>query len=109
MTITEQYAIMSQQASDGGIKENFVYASDGKESITGLSFSQDCSQLHVSVARGTLINSYSVHKRELVKQLGRGKNAAFVNSISSNGVLLAACSDRGTTHLYNVASSVAQS
>ena len=56
-----------------------------------------------------MINSYSVHKRELVKQLGRGKNAAFVNSISSNGVLLAACSDRGTTHLYNVASSVAQS
>ena len=32
-----------------------------------------------------------------------------MNSVSSNGVLLAACSDRGTTHLYNIANSVAQS
>lgn len=91
------------------MKENFIYASDGKEPITGLAFSHDCNQLHVSVARGTLINSYSVGKRELVKQLGRGKNGALVNSVSSNGIFLAACSDRGTTHLYNIADSVAQS
>jgi len=65
--------------------------------------------MHVSVQRGTLLNTYSVAKRELLKQLGRGKHAAMVNSISSNGVYLAACSDRGTTHLFNVAGSMAQS
>ena len=90
-------------------KENFLYASDGREAITGLGFSQDGTLLHVSVNKGTLLNTYSVSKRQLVKQLGRGKHAASVNSVSSNGVYLAACSDRGTTHLYNVASSVAQS
>lgn len=108
--ISEQFAIMGGQGgSQSGIKESFVYASDGKEPITGLAVSQDGSQLHVSVSNGTLLNTYSIAKRELIKQLGRGKHAALVNSISSNGVYLASCSDRGTTHLYNIASSVAES
>lgn len=101
--IPESLAIMGQ----GEIKDNFVYASDGKEPITGLAFSQDGSQMHVSVARGTLLNTYSVSKRELIKQVGRGKHPAIVNSVSSNGVYLASCSERGTTHLYNIANSVA--
>jgi hypothetical protein len=69
--------------------------------------SEDGLLLHVSIARGTLLNTYSVAKRELIKTLGRGKHPATVNSVSSNGVYLAACSDRGTTHLYNISSSVA--
>lgn len=103
VAIPENFAIMGQ----GEIKDSFVYASDGKEPITGLAFSQDGTQLHVSVARGTLLNTYSVVKRELIKQVGRGKHAANVNSVSSNGVYLASCSERGTTHLYNIANSVA--
>ena len=77
-------------SDDGGpqcvTKENFLYASDGREAITGLGFSQDGTQLHVSVNKGTLLNTYSVSKRQLVKQLGRGKHAASVNSVSSNGL-----------------------
>ena len=66
--------------------------------------------MHVSVARGTLLNTYSVIKRELIKQVGRGKHPANVNSVNSNGTYLASCSERGTTHLYNIAAnSVAQS
>lgn len=105
VAIPENFAIMGQ----GEIKDNSVYASDGKEPITGLAFSQDGSQMHVSVARGTLMNTYSVIKRELIKQVGRGKHPANVNCVSSDGVYLASCSERGTTHLYNIANSVAQS
>ena len=84
-----------------------MYPSDGKEPITGLAFSQDGVYLHVSVTNGTLLNTYSVAKRTLIKQLGRGKTPAIINSVSSNGVYLASCSDRGTTHLYNISASVA--
>ena len=109
VTANEQVVLMGQTKTAAGIKDAFVYASDGKETITGISFSQDGTLLHVSVNQGTLLNTYSVSKRELIKQLGRGKQGAMVNSISSNGTYLASCSDRGTTHLYNVASSMAQS
>ena len=105
IAIPEDFAIMGS----GQIKETFLYPSDGKEPITGIGISEDGVLLHVSVAKGTLLNTYSVAKRELIKQLGRGKHAAIVNSVSCNGVYLSACSDRGTTHLYNISSSVAQS
>ena len=65
--------------------------------------------LHVAAKNGTLINTYTVAKRELVKQVGRGKQPASVNSVSSDGVYLAACSDRGTTHIFNIEGSVATS
>lgn len=90
-------------------KENFVFASDGSKQLTGIAFSQDGTQVHISVDQGIVINTYNVARRELIKQVGRGKHAAMVNSMSSNGVYLAACSDRGTTHLYNVEGSMAQS
>ena len=68
----------------------------------GLSFSQDGALLHVSVENGTQLDTYNVQKRELVKQLGRGKTPAIVNCISSDRFYLACCSDRKTTHLFNI-------
>ena len=71
MTVAQQ--IVMNPAAAGAVKESFLYASDGREPVTGIAFSQDGTNLHVSAANGTLLNTYNVAKRELIKQLGRGK------------------------------------
>ena len=90
------------------IKDKACYVTNGQE-FGGLSFSQDGFLLHVSVENGTQLDTYNVFKRELVKQVGRGKTPAVVNCISSDGIYLACCSDRKTTHLFNIADGTAQS
>lgn len=90
------------------IKEKTLFVTDGQE-FGCLTFSQDGFLLHVSVENGTQLDTYSVFKRELVKQLGRGKTPAAVNCISSDGTYLACCSDRKTVHLFNISQGVAQS
>lgn len=83
------------------IKEKVIFATNGQD-FGCLSFSQDGFLLHVSVENGTQLDTYSVFKRELVKQVGRGKTPAVVNCISSDGIYLACCSDRKTVHLFNI-------
>jgi len=39
VTISEQVALMGQAQSAASVKDSFVYASDGKEPITGISLS----------------------------------------------------------------------
>ena len=79
------------------------------EPIVGISFGQDGSLLHVASAKGTVLNTFLVAQGQLVKQFGRGKNQAVVNSISSDGSYLVCCSDRKTAHLFNISDSMASS
>ena len=79
------------------------------EDFGGLTFSQDGSQLHIIVNDGTQLDTYNVHKKELMKSVCRGKTPAVVNSINSDGMYLVCCSDRKTVHLFNIAEGVTQS
>jgi len=59
VVIPENFAIFNQ----GSTSDSFIYSSDGKEPMTGIGFSQDGAYLHISVARGTVMNTYSVARR----------------------------------------------
>ena len=90
------------------MKDRAIYVTNGQD-FGGLAFSQDGTHLHVVVEDGTQLDTYNVHRKELVKSVGRGKTHAVVNSISSDGIYLACCSDRKTIHLFNIAEGVTQS
>lgn len=104
-TIAEEFAIMGT----GQIKETIVVASDNGQPVTGLAFSNDGAFIHVSIDSGKQLNTYSVERRQLIKEVGRGKQPATVNSMSCDGMYLAACSERGTTHLFNISTGLATS
>lgn len=105
VSISEEFAIMAT----GQMKETIVVASDNGQPVTGLAFSNDGVFLHVSIDSGKQLNTYSVERRQLIKEVGRGKQPATVNSMSCDGMYLAACSERGTTHLFNISTGLATS
>lgn len=91
------------------VEKYSLHATEKGEPISGIDFSRDGTMLNIAVQNGIFINTYSVSKRYLVKRVGRGKSTAIVNSISSDSKYMACCSDRGTTHIFDIKTELAES
>ena len=84
-----------------------LHATENGQPVSGIQFSQDGTLLNIAVDNGTYVSTYSVNKRYLIKKVGRGKSQAILNSISSDEQYLACCSDRGTTHIFDIKAELA--